>query len=386
MRVYGYDLLYGRSGTQDLPGKDAELTKTELLYDSFFVIGIDALTNGTVAFIRYAKTLLESDIPIALPKQRIVVEVLESDYQAQVSMEECKKIKSRGYMLALDGFILDEVNLSLLETADIVKIDFTAATLETQAALIRKFKGKVKFLADQIESREDYKRAVEIGYDLLEGDFFSKPSFINSKEIESFHINLFNLVQELNGIEPDYSVISDIIEHDLGLSYKLLKFVNSAYIASWYKITSIPRAITYLGIRRLRQFISLMLLKDLQNIENAELIRLSLVRGRLMSLLARELGIKESGSEYFFTGIFSLTDVLLNKNMEDILKELPLLDQVKQALLGEANDLRILLDFIIRYEKAQWDEIEGQYPMNLIGKNQIVSLYLEALKWANLLD
>ena len=171
----------------------------------------------------------------------------------------------------------------------------------------------------------------------------------------------------------------------MGLSYKLLKFVNSAYLASWYKINSIHRAITYLGTQRLRQFIALMMLKNLNNSENTELIKLSLVRGRLMSLLAQKLDMKEVGSEYFFTGIFSLIDVILNKNMEDVLKELPLTNPVKQALLGEDNYLKKMLDFVCDYEKGLWDEIEDRYPMDIIGKNIMVSSYIEALKWSNLL-
>jgi EAL and modified HD-GYP domain-containing signal transduction protein len=291
-----------------------------------------------------------------------------------------------GYMLAVDGFILDSGNISLLDIADIIKIDFTSATIETQAALIRKYKRKVRFFAHNIETREEYRQASDIGYDLFEGNFFSKPSVVNSKEIEPLDMNLLNIIHVLNAPEPDYIVISNIIEHDLALSYKLLKFVNSAYIASWYRINSIYRAVTYLGTRALRQFVLLIMMKNMNNSENAELIRLSLVRGRLMSLLAKELGMKETGSEYFFTGMFSLIDVILNKSMESVLKELPILNSVKQALLGADNDMRRMLNFIICYEKAQWDEIEGQYPMNIIGKNRIVSLYIDALKWANLLD
>lgn len=386
MQVYGYALLYEQNSNPHLTEQAEGPSGAELLYDSFFIIGIDDLTNGTNALIHFSKDLLETDIPISLPKQRIVVEVLEHDYSSAVSMEDCKKIKEKGFLLSLDGFILDDVNLSLLEISDLIKIDFTAATIETQAALIRKYKDKVTFFADHIDTREDYKRAVEIGYSLFQGDFFSKPSFVNSKEIETLDMNLFNLVQELDSEEPNFSVISDIIEHDLGLSYKLLKFVNSAYIASWYKINSIPRATSYLGTRRLRQFLLLMMVKNLSNPENTELIRLSLVRGKLMSLIVQELGMKEAGSEYFFTGLFSMIDVLLNREMEDILKELPLINQVKQALLGEPNDLKRMLDFVVCYEKAQWDQIDGRYPMDELGKGKLSSLYLDALKWANLLD
>ncbi len=384
MNVYGYDLLYAEENSQDTVS--AVDVKYELLYDSFFIIGIDDLTNGATAFIRFSRALIENELPIQIPRNRIVVEVLEDDYLHYVTIDDCKKIKSYGYMLALDGFILNDTNIELLKTADIIKIDFSAATNKTQAAMIRKYSGTVKFMADNIDTRDDYKRASEMGYDFFEGSFFTKPTYVNSKEIESLDMSLFNLIQELDRPEPDCAVISDIIERDLGLSYKLLKFVNSAAMSSGYKIVSISRAVTYLGTRMLRQFLSVLMVKNLQTSENTELVKLSLVRGKLMSLLESELGLTTAGSVYFFVGLFSLIDVLLDKDMKEIVNDLPLINAVKHALLGEKNAPRRMLDFIIDYENGRWDLIEGTYPMNVIDKNKIMSLYIEALKWANILD
>ena len=103
------------------------------------------MTDGSLAFIKFSKTLLDDNFPVELIKPKIVVEVQESDYQANVTIEDCRELKSKGYMQAIDGFILDDANLSLLDMADVIRIDFTAATLETQAALIEKFKNKAKF-------------------------------------------------------------------------------------------------------------------------------------------------------------------------------------------------------------------------------------------------
>ena len=382
MKVYGYDLFYGENTHND--GTDD--VKAELLYDSFFVIGFEALTNETAALIRFSRALIDSDIPTQVPSDKIVVKVPEEDYRKQLTPDDCAKIKSRGFKLALDGFILDETNIDLLEIADIIMIDFSAASLEAQAAMIARFKGRVLFLANCIETREEYNRAVEIGYNLFEGRFFTKPSYINSKDIDSLDTSLFNLIQELNSPEPDYAVITEIIERDLGLSYKLLKFVNSAAMTSGYKIVSISRAVTYLGTRILRQFLTVLLVKNLQTNENAELVKLSLVRGKLMSLLASELGLNEAGSGFYLTGIFSMIDVILERDMKDIVRDLPLISTVKQALLGENNVIRRMLDFIINYEDGKWDDPEGAYPMNLISKNKMMSFYIDALKWANILD
>ena len=170
------------------------------------------------------------------------------------------------------------------------------------------------------------------------------------------------------------------------MSYKLLKLVNSAYFAPWHKIKSIMQALVFLGTRELHQWISLMMLQNMQNVENAELIRMSLVRGKLMLLIAQELQYREASWEYFFCGIFSFIDVLLHKSMESILEELPLPLKVKQALVGEENDIRKILNLIIDYENAQWHKVYSQYPISTIGPDKFVDLYSSALKWAQLLD
>lgn len=127
-----------------------------------------------------------------------------------------------------------------------------------------------------------------------------------------------------------------------------------------------------------------MLLKDLQNVENAELIKVSLIRGKLMDLLAAELNKKNDNTDYFFTGMFSFIDILLNKKMDQVLEGLPLSRNVKEALLGEENELKRLLDFIINCENANW--LENQYPLNIIGANKFMALYSDALKWAKFND
>lgn len=151
--------------------------------------------------------------------------------------------------------------------------------------------------------------------------------------------------------EPNYTVIGNIVQSDLGLTYKIFKLANSTYLGTKNKINSIPQALAHLGLKELYRWSSIIMLKDLQNIENAELIKLSLIRGKLMELLASELGDKTSSSEFFFTGMFSSIDILLNKSMEQVLHGLSLPDHVKLALLGQDNKQRRLLDFIIDFEK-----------------------------------
>jgi c-di-GMP-related signal transduction protein len=381
--IYGYELLFRQNNNNYFVEMDDDVATTELLYNTFFIFGLDDLTDGTKAFINVSKGLIESDFLNLLPKDKIVIEVLEREKATQSTMDACARFQSLGYTLALDDFILDEDNLPLLSTANILKVEFSALSLVKQAALIKQYKNKVTFLAEKIETRDDYKKAVDLGYDLFQGYFFSKPVMTKSKDIKTINANLFSIIEELNTAEPSYFKISGMIESDLGLSYKLLRLANSVYIGAKYKVKSIKQALNYLGTHELYQWISLMILKDMQDDDNSELVKQSLIRGKLMHMLALELHGQKLITEFFFTGIFSLIDVILNRSFKEILTGLPLSDNVKKTLLGEKNEMRALLDCISSIERAEWDKLEKYPVMRSINTERFMAHYIDAMKWAN---
>lgn len=382
MTIYGYELLYRQSADNFFSGIDDDQATAELIYNTFLVMGLHDLTGGANAFINFSKELIDSDVPFLLPKENIVVEVLERERVTPGTVDACQRIKEKGYKLALDDFVLDQNNLPLIELADIIKIEYPSGRKAEQTGLIQRYGTKVRFLAEKIETREEYQEAVEMGYDLFQGYFFSKPAIVRSKEVVTLNSNLFNVLKELNTPEPSYRVIADTFAKDLGLSYKLLKLANSVYIGSKNRIKSISHALSFIGLHEMYQWISLMMLKDMQNVENAELIKQSLIRGKFMELLASELYPDRECSEFYFTGIFSSIDVLLNRQMEQVLKGLPISVNVKNALLGINNEQRRLLDFVINCEKAQWEKAAEQFSLS----KQLIDLYIESLKWSQKLQ
>jgi c-di-GMP-related signal transduction protein len=160
-KVYGYELLFRKNNNNYFVPMDDDAATAELIYNSFFVFGIDNLTDGTKAFINCSKGLIDSDFLEVLPKDKIVVEILEREKASRATMEACLRFRSLGYKLALDDFILDEDNLPLVGLTNIIKVDFPDVSCEQQAALINKYKNKVIFLAEKIETRDDYRKAVE---------------------------------------------------------------------------------------------------------------------------------------------------------------------------------------------------------------------------------
>lgn len=382
LKVYGYELLHRKSDQNQFSGIDDDQATAELLYNTFFVMGLNDLTDHTRGFINFSKEMIDSKTPYILPKKSIIIEVLERKNATEATVDACKKLRSMGYTIALDDFIFDDGNMPLIALADIIKVEYPAVDPSVQRSMIKKYHSKIKFLAEKIETREEFRIAFDMGYDYFQGYFFSRPSIVMAKEVETLNINLLRIIEEMNRPEPSVKTISDIVSSDLGLSYKLLKLVNSVYFESFNKIQTISQAVVYVGIQELSQWFTIMLVKDMQNVENAEIVKLSIIRAKMMGLLAEALHLQQNQLDCFFTGMFSFLDVLMNQPMNQLLEGLPLAEDVKQALLGADNLFRRLLDSVIACEMADWQGIEKRYPIDCIGENKFMEFYLEALRWA----
>ncbi len=384
MRLYGYELLYRRSSSNFYEGENSNTATIELLHSSFLTVGFDKLTDGTRGFINFTQDLLEKGLANILPKDRVVVEILENVEANDVVISECKKLKAQGFVIALDDFIFDRSDLDytpLIELADIIKIEFPITKKEEQRKLIKKYKNQITFLAEKVETREEYYEAVKMGYQLFQGYFFSKPLMLKSKEIGTLNIHMVHILEELHKEHPNFSNITESIRKDLGLSYKLLKIANSIFFGGKTTITSLHQAVIRLGIQEMKRWISIMLIREFENVENNELIKICLLRGKLLSLIAREINQNHLESDFFLVGILSSIDIILNESMEKILSTLALSDQVRTTLLGGSGQLADCLNSVLLYEKFEFDLAQIELEKLNLSLNQFMDLYLEALTW-----
>src|SRR5699024_8582080 len=240
----------------------------------------------------------------------------------------------------------------------------------------------ITFLAEKIETHEEQQVALNIGYDLLQGYFYSKPIIVTGKEIEIFQTSIFQIIQEIEKDKPDYDVLASIIARDLSLAYKLLTMVNSAAYNSQYKIDSIHQALTHLEIDEIKKWIYLLMLQEKRTVDNKELVKTSLIKAKFMELIALEMKLKDNYFDFFLTGMFSSIDCLLNKDMKEVLTSLPLKAQVEDALLGRDNELSNVLELAQLIEKGDWDSLEEHPLASQIEKSRLTFLYIHSLKWA----
>lgn len=381
MNVYGYELLYRRGQENFFDGSNQESSTAELINSAFLVMQLDDLTSGGKAFINFSQELLEKEIPLLLPKNAIVVEVLEHVSATDSMIKACRRLKENGYTIALDDFVFQDGYLPLMEIADIIKVELPAVSLDKQRQLIKQHRHNTIFLAEKVETREQYKTALDMGYHLFQGYFFSKPIMVKGTEIKQLNPYMLDIIAQLNEEEQDYQRIAEIIEKDVGLSYKLLRLSNSIYYGSSKKIYSIKQALIRVGSAEIQKWIYLLMLREIQSVESMELLNTSLIRGKLMELLSRDINKTNKHMEFYLTGLFSSIDDLLSREMKDVVTELPLTIDVKEALLGKSNALNDTLQIILKYEKAQWETLDLDQEFPSVSKERFTEHYISAIKW-----
>jgi EAL and modified HD-GYP domain-containing signal transduction protein len=250
--VFAYELLYRSGVNKFYSNLNGDQASFEVITNSFLLIGLETLTRGKKAFINFTKNLLENDVATLLPNEAIVIEILQDIEPDKKILNACRKLKELGYYLALDDFCYNRKFLPLIDLVDIIKVDFLKTEKKEREAIIQRIgKPKIHFLAEKVETREEFTQALEMGYSYFQGYFFSKPLILSGKDIPSFKIIYLKILQEINRQDLDYDRLEDYVKMDVSLSYKLLKFINSLSFGFRNEIRSIKQALVLLGQKEL---------------------------------------------------------------------------------------------------------------------------------------
>ncbi len=381
-KVIAYELLF-RSGNVELyDASNGDIATSTVITNTFLIIGLEELTNKKRAFINFTDNLLRNQVACNLPCELIGIEILENIILDDQIYQLCQELKSKGYLLILDDFVMCEEIGRFIELVDIIKVDFLTTDAAERQQLPRKFQNNhVKFLAEKIETRELYQEAINAGYSYFQGYFFSKPVMVGAKDIPSYKLSYLRLLQQISKKELDFDEISEIIKHDLSLSYKLLKFINSAGFGFRSEISSIKQALVLLGTVEISKWIALIVLKGMGDDKPEELMVNSLIRARFGELLAPFIEMQEHSSDLFFMGMFSLIDTFMNRPKEELLGELPISLAIKNALLGEPNSLQTVYQLVLSYEVADWERVSEQAAILKLDEKILPQIYQETLNW-----
>ncbi|WP_078556273.1 EAL and HDOD domain-containing protein [Bacillus alkalicellulosilyticus] len=386
--IYAYELLYRGDDGPNAQPVSGDAATSDVIINSFFNIGIEQLSEGKLCFINFTENILKKEFPSHLSPDKVVVEILETVKLTSEVIEICKKLSKKGYQIALDDFILLEDDLNLVEILkyiDIVKVDILNTPRQTQKKILEFLKPfNVKLLAEKVETREVYEQCVNEGYMYFQGYYFSKPVIISSTDVPVFNGVFLNILTELSKEEPNIDLITQAIEKDVSLSYKLLRLINSSARTA-HKIKSLKQAIVLLGLNEIKKWIYFLSLSQSNNSHfkaPKEIIKMSFIRAKGSELIAMNVGKSHEHSSYFLTGMFSLIDSLLQVPIETVMKSLPLEKEILDALLGKQNHHKDILDLTIAIEQAKWEDIDRITSRIGITKENAFEIHANSINWS----
>lgn len=381
--VAAYELLFRDSMDNFMPdGLDGDKATSSVLSRSFMSMGFDSVSGGKKVFINFTENLLIKQIPSLFPPEKTIIEILENIRPTDEIMDACRLLKRKGYTLALDDFVFDKEMEPFFELADIVKIDFMGVPLDTIRLKISGIPDRIKLLAEKVETWDEFKAGIDMGFHYFQGYFFSKPEVIKGKELSSSTAALIRIVSETNKLEPNLDKIESIVSTDVMISYKLLSLINSAYFKRLVEIRSIRQALTYLGQIEFRRFISVLLMANLAESTTAELAVVSCLRARFCELVAGSKG--HAAQEAFTIGLFSLIDAMLAKPMESVMEMLPLSAEIKNTLIQKEGPLYQILSLAVEFEKGAFDQVESLARDINFDCEAVPGIYREAIEWADI--
>ncbi len=384
-KTFSYELLFRDSLQNSFPGIDEDIGTSRLLSNTFFSIGIREITGNKPAFVNFTRELIVNKTPLLFPKDNIVIEILENVEPDKEVLSAIQEFREKGYKIALDDFIFNNKYKPLIELSHIIKFDLISTPLPTISKLVKtlRLKTNITLLAEKVETYDEFTLAKDMGFSLFQGYFFSKPEIISHASISANKITLLNLISEIGKSDVNFDKLSDIIKNDLSISYKLMKFINSAYYKRPNEISTIREAISFLGEERIKQFVRVIAAAALSDNKPNELMKLSIMRARICELIGGYVKTEFSPEELFVIGLFSTIDAMLDKEMESILEAISFSDKIKDSLLGKNKSFNQLLEICICFEKGRW---EGNFLLNEFYcelQEKLPDIYLNALKMAD---
>jgi c-di-GMP-related signal transduction protein len=385
-KLYGYELLFRSNAlTNAFDGTEAAAATMQVLSNTLLSIGAEQLLGNKKAFINFDHRLLQSNMHLTLPPGSLVIEILETVVPTKDLVALCRGIQQQGYSLALDDFANEPDFAPLADIANLIKVDMRLSSREQQEHMLRTYKPRgVMMLAEKVESHEEFEWARNAGYDLFQGYFFARPVMVRSQHIPALKTTCLQLLREVRQPDLDFDRLDRLIREDVSLTYKLMRYANSALFHRSGKIQTITRALLALGEEGIRRWVTLATLPMLATDKPGELVKLSLVRARFCERLTQLAGVARSDA--FLMGMFSLLDALIDQPLDEALRSVAVDQGVTEALLGTAPDegfLTCLYQLIRCYEVGNWDEVERLsqrcgVPMTCVGE-----AYIDSTVWAN---
>lgn len=347
-------------------------------------MGVATLSGGKEVFVPINQFSIFAEISLqcTVPANKVVLLMDNTITPEETYVKRVRELKEQGYKLAIRKLPISsfEAYKNILSKCDYILLDHVKIDVSKARMYFNKVYPGIKLCAVNVDSQEDYKELKDDGgYDLYEGSFFRMPVKDSETEVNPLKVNYIELLNVVNAPDFDLTDAADVIGKDPALVISLLEMVNRMALNS--EITSIRHAAAMLGQRELKRWINTAVTKELCADKPSEITRLVMIRAKFAENLAESFELAMMAQELFIMGLFSALDIMLEKTMEEALNMVQVSKNVKDALLEGKGEFAPVLDFIKRYEDADWTEVSRLMVMGNMDMDKVYEAYLNALKW-----
>ncbi len=387
--LYAYELLFRRAGSDTANVVD-DLSATASVIAHASELGLENVIGGSLGFFNIDEAVLMSDFVKFLPCHKVILEILETVKVTPEVVARVVALRDSGYKFALDDIVEETEELrQLLPYVDIIKIDIADMKREDIPALHSRFKDAGKrTIAEKVENIEEFNFCLSLGFDYFQGYYFAKPVIMTGKKLAPSQVAIMQIIAQLDA-DADTSVLERSIKHNAALGLTLLRLVNTPAEGVIHPIDSLAQALNVLGRRQLYRWLQIMLYAESDKTRHtiSPLLLLATTRGKLLELMAQRVNPGERGmaDRAFTVGIMSLMDTLFSLPMENILEQMPVAAEVRDALLsrqGVFGDMLKLVEYIERVQESGPMLRPALRKLNLTS-DDMVEMEVAAFEWSD---
>lgn len=378
MKVFAYELEFHQGLSPTKKHLDATV---ELITKTQQEVGFNAIVGDKTAMISLPKDLIRSEtINLLELDSNMVLEIPNDVLKDSGVLNTLKDVKSDKTSLALEKFVDDESSVKLAGISQFAKIDNEAFSDVKLKKMINDLHEKgLKIIAERVETEEMFNYLKTIGFDYFKGHFFTNPVIINGEKLAGNKLTLLQLMAKVNDPATDFHELSIIVSKDVSLSHKLLLAVNKPSAMIPIRVENISDALRYMGLKKLKFWVTMLLLDKIDDVPK-ELMVSSLIRAKFCEDMAESSGHKVDKDSYFLVGLFSALGAFFKSPIEDIVTEMPLSDDVVDALVAKKGLMGEALSCLAKIESTNTSYMDLSFEG--IQLTEIANIYLTSSAWA----
>lgn len=380
--VCAYELLFRHSGHAQSARVQTDVDAgVTVIANTLCNMGTEWLLKGKLAFINMEVPMLMSSFSTLLPKDNVVIEILETVQVNDEVLEKLRELKEGGYHFALDDFCYVPGAEPLLEFAQYVKLDVLQHSYDDLSRLVHSLRRyPVKLLAEKVETIEQFHECKRLGFDLFQGYYFARPETLVERVINPVYGTVLQLMEKVRQ-GAEVKELESLFKKDVALTFKLMRYINSAGFGLSCEVQSIRHAVNVLGMQPLYRWLTLLLVTAGSKPTSPVLSRTAITRGRFCELLAKESLPQNDQDNLFIVGVFSLLPALLEMPMQQVLDRIVVPDKIADALLDRSGLYGPFLSLAEAVESADLSQLEDISTALMLSPTQVSEAHLSAIGW-----